>query len=218
MGDFEVAGFSYPACSLVGSLSVAASFDGTTYPVPVFFQVAGQNPQATLVFTGGANPAGGGRILGVEGAVAYRVTAAVTSGTMPITLSATRSKTSLSFDANSNLNVNINTVMPGGDQNLNMQVAVRGLNYTRFTATTTGLAVGNPGLRYLDHITISGPVATTVITIYDGTSTGGTVVDTYTVPATPSGVPIEWDFGCYMSTGIFIVVATIASKFTVYWK
>lgn len=87
--------------------------------------------------------------------------------------------------------------------------------YKNITATTAGTLV-NSGIGVLYSITFNNPVATSVITLYDGTSTGGTKIGTITVPASPQ--PSTLVYNIQYSTGLYVVVATAASDFTINYK
>src|ERR1700733_7784756 len=87
--------------------------------------------------------------------------------------------------------------------------------YSNFTSTTTGTLI-NTGQGVLFGIIFNKPVATGVITIYDGTSTGGTKIATITIPSSP--MVFNWgpnNGGFYYQTGLFIVIATAAQDLTV---
>jgi hypothetical protein len=84
-------------------------------------------------------------------------------------------------------------------------------NYTNLTATTTGTQI-KTGLGVLHLIALNKPVATGVITLYDGTSTGGTVIGTITIPASPQPSTVFYDVT--FTTGLFVVVATANQDIT----
>ena len=84
--------------------------------------------------------------------------------------------------------------------------------YAPYVATTAGTSVkSSRGI--LHSITFNKPVATGVVTLYDGTSTAGTVIGTITVPASPQPVTLTYDIT--FSTGLFIVIATAAQYITI---
>ena|ERR1700728_3901559 len=90
--------------------------------------------------------------------------------------------------------------------------------YSNFTTTTTGTLI-KTGEGVLYGITFNGPAATGVVSIYDGTSAGGTLIATITVPATPQ--VFNWgpnNGGFYFQTGLFIVIATAAQNLTVSYR
>ena len=90
--------------------------------------------------------------------------------------------------------------------------------YSNFTATTAGTLV-KTGEGVLFGITFNNPVATGVVTLYDGTSTSGTKMATITIPASPQ--PFTWGQNCggfRFSTGLFIVIATAAQDLTVGYR
>ncbi len=87
--------------------------------------------------------------------------------------------------------------------------------YANFTATTAGTTVKS-GEGALYSITFNNPVATGVVTLYDGISTGGTLIGTITIPATPQPVTLRYDV--FFAVGLFIVVATAAQDLTINFK
>ena len=90
--------------------------------------------------------------------------------------------------------------------------------YSNFTGTTAGALI-KTGEGVLYGITFNKPVATGVITLYDGTSTGGTVIGTITIPSSP--LPFNWgpnNGGFYYQTGLYIVIATAAQDLTVSYR
>ena len=103
----------------------------------------------------------------------------------------------------------IGTVTPYYGQPINVGT------FTNVPDTQTGLQIKTgEGCLYL--ITLNKPVATGVITLYDGTSTGGKVIGTITVPASPQ--PVTFYYDCFFATGLFIVVATAAQDLTIVYK
>ena len=88
-------------------------------------------------------------------------------------------------------------------------------NYKNFSAITTGTLVSlNNGVLY--SLTLNNPVSTSVITLYDGTSTAGTVIATITVNA--STQPSTLFYNTQFTNGLFVVAATAASNFTISYK
>lgn len=89
-----------------------------------------------------------------------------------------------------------------------------GWDYNHISAATgTTLVKGNPGV--LHTVTFNNPVATSVVTIYDSTSTASptTPIAEITVPASPMPVTLTYDAA--MNTGIVVKVATAGSDITV---
>lgn len=84
-----------------------------------------------------------------------------------------------------------------------------------FTATDAGKQV-KLGSGVIFAVTLNKPVATSVITLYDGTSTSGTVLGTITVPASPQ--PVTLTYNGYFDTGLFVSVGTAGSDFTISYK
>ena len=87
--------------------------------------------------------------------------------------------------------------------------------YINFTATNTGQSV-KVGEGVLYTLTLNNPVATGVITLYDGTSTSGTKIGTITVPASP--MPVTLEYRVFFSVGLFVVVATAAQDMTISYR
>lgn len=90
--------------------------------------------------------------------------------------------------------------------------------YSNQTSTTGGVLI-KTGEGVIYGITFNKPVATGVITLYDGTSTGGTVIATITVPASP--LVFNWgpnNGGFRFSTGLFVVIATAAQDLTISYR
>lgn len=90
-----------------------------------------------------------------------------------------------------------------------------------FSATTAGtvLKIGAGNL----HSVVFGTVTTSgaVVTLYDGVSTGGTIIATFTIvfPAGGNFLPMSVDFkGLPFFTGLFIVIATQAALTTVIYE
>lgn len=88
-------------------------------------------------------------------------------------------------------------------------------SFKNITAQTAGTIV-KTGEGALYSITFNKPVATSVVTIYDGLTTGGTVIGTITIPASPMPVTLRYD--TYFSTGLFVVVATADQDLTIIYK
>lgn len=87
-------------------------------------------------------------------------------------------------------------------------------NYKNIAAQTTGtLLRTGPGL--LHTVVFNKPVATSVLTIYDGVSTSGTKIATITIPASPNTPTMIYDVA--FSTGLFVVVATADMDLTISW-
>lgn len=88
-------------------------------------------------------------------------------------------------------------------------------SYVNITSTTTGTLI-KTGEGAFYTLTLNKPVATSVITLYDGLTTGGTVIGTITVPTSPMPVTLTYDV--YFATGLFVVVATASSDITINYK
>ncbi len=87
--------------------------------------------------------------------------------------------------------------------------------YYNMTATNSGELVKS-GEGALYSITLNKPTATSVITMYDGTSTSGTVIGTITIPASPMPVTLVYDV--FFATGLFVSQGTAASDLTIAFK
>lgn len=81
--------------------------------------------------------------------------------------------------------------------------------------TTNGISV-KTGEGVLYSITFNKPVATGVVTLYDGTSTGGAVIATITIPSSPQPVTLIYDV--FFATGLFVSVATAAQDLTITYR
>lgn len=80
----------------------------------------------------------------------------------------------------------------------------------------TGQSSGAPirtGQGVLHTVTLNKPVATSVLTIYDGTSTSGTKIATITVPASPMPVTLTYDVNYY--TGLYYSLGTADMDVTI---
>ncbi len=88
-------------------------------------------------------------------------------------------------------------------------------SFTRLSATTAGTLIKS-GEGALYSLTLNTPLATGVITLYDGLSTAGTVIAQITVPANPTSETLTYN--AYFQTGLFIVVATANQDLTIVYK
>jgi hypothetical protein len=93
--------------------------------------------------------------------------------------------------------------------------------HKRYAATTTGdvlkHGVGNLHGVFIGSVAASG----SVITLYDGISTGGTVMAAWTItyPGGGNYNPVTYDFkGIPFYTGLFIVIATQSASVTVFYE
>lgn len=90
--------------------------------------------------------------------------------------------------------------------------------YVNITTTTAGQQI-KVGEGVIYGITFNKPAATGVITLYDGTSTGGTVIGTITVSASPQ--VFTWgpfNGGFRFQNGLFVSVATAAQDLTISYR
>lgn len=91
-------------------------------------------------------------------------------------------------------------------------------NYT--SGTTAGKLLKN-GAGNLHSMVIGSQATTSVVTIYDGTSTGGNILFswTYTQGAQANNQPVSIDFkGIPFNTGLFLVIGTANSNVTVIYE
>lgn len=95
-----------------------------------------------------------------------------------------------------------------------MSVSIPVYNYTNIAAQTAGTTL-RTGQGVLHAVAFNKPIATSVLTLYDGTSTGGTKIATITIPASPQTPTLFYDVG--FSTGLFAVMATADMDVTISW-
>lgn len=95
-----------------------------------------------------------------------------------------------------------------------MSVSIPAYNYTNIAAQTAGVAL-RTGVGILHAVTFNKPIATSVMTLYDGTSTAGTKIATITIPATPQTPTLLYDVA--FTSGLFVVMATADMDVTISW-
>lgn len=95
-----------------------------------------------------------------------------------------------------------------------MSVSIPAYNYTNVAAQTAGTLL-RTGAGVLHAIAFNKPIATSVLTIYDGLTTGGTKIATITIPASPNTPVLIYDVA--FATGLFIVMATADMDVTISW-
>jgi hypothetical protein len=95
-----------------------------------------------------------------------------------------------------------------------MSVSLPVYNYTNVAAQTAGTLL-RTGYGVLHAIAFNKPIATSVLTIYDGISTGGTKIATITIPASPNTPTLLYDVA--FGTGLFVVMATADMDVTISW-
>ncbi len=83
--------------------------------------------------------------------------------------------------------------------------------YKNITGQATALIKTGNGI--LHSIVFNNPVATSVITVYDGLDANGTKIGTITIPASPMPVTLLYDVS--FGVGLTIVTATASSDITV---
>lgn len=88
---------------------------------------------------------------------------------------------------------------------------IPGYNYKNITGDATTVVSTSNGV--LHNITFNNPIATEVVTIYDGITTGGTKIGTITVPASPLPTTLTYDVNFLV--GLTIVTATATSDITI---
>lgn len=95
-----------------------------------------------------------------------------------------------------------------------MSISIPQYNYSNVVATGGGgLLRTGPGV--LHCIAFNKPIATSVLTIYDGLTAGGTVIATITIPASPMTPTMIYDVA--FATGLFVVMATANMDVTISW-
>lgn len=94
-----------------------------------------------------------------------------------------------------------------------MSISLPVYNFTNIAAAASTLVRTGPGV--LHAIAFNKPTATSIITVYDGLTTGGTKIATITVPASPQASGTLYDVA--FNTGLLIVMATADSDITVSW-
>lgn len=87
-------------------------------------------------------------------------------------------------------------------------------NFTNIAAQTAGTTI-RTGRGVLHAIAFNKPIATSVLTVYDGVSTAGTKIATITIPASPNTPTLIYDVA--FSTGLFVVMATADMDVTISW-
>ncbi|MDE1941313.1 MAG: hypothetical protein KGI66_04295 [Patescibacteria group bacterium] len=102
------------------------------------------------------------------------------------------------------VNTGVDTKYPGPPVNSGQAVNI--------TAQTAGTQI-RTGAGVLHTLTFNKPVATAVVTLYDGTSTSGKVLGTITTPASPQPCTLTYD--AYFDTGLFVVLATADEDITI---
>ena len=90
-----------------------------------------------------------------------------------------------------------------------------GYNYVNITGDATTTIKSVPG--FLHTVCFNNPVATEVITIYDGlTAATGTKIGAITIPASP--MPLCMIYDVAFGTGLLVVTATATSDITVSYR
>lgn len=87
-------------------------------------------------------------------------------------------------------------------------------SYKNITTQTTTVIKRGSGV--LHAVTLNTPVATSVITIYDGIDTTGTKIATYTVAASPQPSSVVYDV--VFTVGLTVVTATATTDLTVSYQ
>lgn len=120
----------------------------------------------------------------------------------------------LQADLKGNLNVNLGTKVAGEDQTNDVLKAEQQFAYTNITTQTTTTIKSGAGL--LHNIIINTPVASAVVTVYDNTAGSGTLIGTFTLPATLlSSGPISVLLDLKFVTGLTIVTSGATMNITV---
>lgn len=90
---------------------------------------------------------------------------------------------------------------------------IPGYNFVNITADAPTTTVVKSGAGVFHTLVLNKPVATETISMYDGPASGGIVIGTITVPASPQPVTLHYDAS--FVTSLTIVTATAASDITV---
>ena len=120
----------------------------------------------------------------------------------------------LQLDSLGDLQINSYTAIAGESLSYNRLMTAPSYNYLYQSGTTAGVTVKN-GAGILHTLTISTPVASSVITLYDNTAASGTVITVITLPATLLEGPMTLHYDVAFNTGLELVVATGASVVTI---
>lgn len=92
---------------------------------------------------------------------------------------------------------------------------IGGWNYYPIVGQTTNVIKASTGI--LHALVFNKPVATSVVTIYDGRSgTTGTLIATITIPASPMMTVFPYDL--IFGTGLTVIQATASSDITVLYR
>jgi hypothetical protein len=95
-----------------------------------------------------------------------------------------------------------------------MSISIPAYSYTNIAAQTAGTAL-RTGAGVLHAVAFNKPIATSVLTVYDGVSTAGTKIATITIPASPNTPTLIYDVA--FSTGLYVVMATADMDVTISW-
>ena len=147
----------------------------------------------------------------VDDNLLYKLTGATAPLTSTLTLAVTIECNNSGGNTNNNsIEVRSSTINRLG------QLITQPISYYRST-TTTGVLLKS-GAGNLHSVVVGAvPTSGSVVTIYDGTSTGGTIMAsfTFTYPNGGNFNPASFDFqGVPFSTGLYLVVATQACAIT----
>ncbi len=94
-----------------------------------------------------------------------------------------------------------------------MSVSLPVYNFTNVAAQASALLRTGAGV--LHAVTFNKPIATSVLTLYDGLTTGGTKIATITIPASPNTPTMIYDVA--FATGLFMVMGTADMDVTISW-
>lgn len=87
-------------------------------------------------------------------------------------------------------------------------------NYTHISTNSAGAAISNaPCTLHYVNVNTKG-ASSNVLTLYDGTSTGGAVIGVFDTTNAPGG----WEIFCQCKVGLFYVLAAgTAADLTIVW-
>ena len=85
-------------------------------------------------------------------------------------------------------------------------------SYKSQSGTTAGVQISaNPGM--LHSFVVNSATTGAVVTLYDGTSTAGPVISTFTL-GTVTNPQVATVYDIVLTTGLFVVIATAAASIT----
>lgn len=89
-----------------------------------------------------------------------------------------------------------------------------GVSYAHLAATTLLVKTGGG---YFDGLVLNKITAAVTMTVYDGTSTSGTVIATIALPST-AATPLGVTFGVNYTTGLYMTLSAANADITVLYR